>query len=62
MQCAAMQISKIGVENPPAAMVHYGYTKGTESPVPKPRNGANRVRARWIYPIFISTLQEVKPT
>ena len=61
MQYAAMQISKIGVENP-AAMVHYGYTKGTESPVPKPRNGANRMRVRLIYPIFISTLQEVKPT
>lgn len=57
-----MQISKIGVENPPAAMVHYGYTKGAESPVPKPRNGANRMRVRLIYPIFISTLQEVKPT
>lgn len=52
MQYGAMQISKIGVENSPAAMVHYGYTKGTESPVPKPRNGANRVRARLIIPYF----------
>mgnify|MGYP000986817533 CR=1 FL=1 len=32
MQYATMQISKIGVENPPAAMVHYGYTKGTAQP------------------------------
>lgn len=62
MQYATMQISKIGVENPPAAMVHYGYTKGTERPVPKPRNGANRMRVRLIYPTFISILQEVKPT
>lgn len=36
MQYATMQISKIGVENPPAAMVHYGYTKGLKAQFPSP--------------------------